>query len=308
MAVQVNQSIGLSIIVPAYRSQKTVMSSLASLTAQEGCGEVEVIVVDSSPDDATEAIVREHFPGVVYEHVRDRLLPHAARNRGAALARGDLILFTDPDIIAPPDWGRRMMDMQAGHNGVAVAAIACYGERWLDLGIHFCKYGNWLPGGAVRKIGIGPTSGMLCSRAAFTRVGGFQGEYMLADTLISEAFIAAGIPLWFMPWPAAAHWHTSGFGAFLRERAERGREYGLLRLQRGARGRWRTLAVLALLPLRLVSQTARTARHAIRGHQSREFLAALPVLVCGHAAWLFGEARTGLRRLLGLPQGGACKF
>jgi len=64
----------------------------------------EILVIDSSPDDRTEKIVRIKFPDVRYHHSQNRLLPHAARNRGVKMARGELFVFTDPDIYAPAHW------------------------------------------------------------------------------------------------------------------------------------------------------------------------------------------------------------
>ena len=93
----------VSIIIPAYRSEATVAATLESLRRQTW-RDFEVVLVDSSPGDETERIVTRQYPEVNYRHAGRRLLPHAARNEGVARSRGSVLIFTDPDIRAEPDW------------------------------------------------------------------------------------------------------------------------------------------------------------------------------------------------------------
>jgi glycosyltransferase involved in cell wall biosynthesis len=74
-------------------------AALASLRAQVGAPEFEIVVVDNGSSDATPEVARRH--GAQYAFVAE---PNRgkARNAGIARASGDAIVFVDDDVIAPP--------------------------------------------------------------------------------------------------------------------------------------------------------------------------------------------------------------
>ncbi len=92
----------VSVIIPAYNSQKTIKGLLDSLFQQDFSDVYEIIVVDDGSTDSTAAIVSG------YDNVKlikqNNAGPAAARNKGAAEAKGDIILFTDSDCEAAPNW------------------------------------------------------------------------------------------------------------------------------------------------------------------------------------------------------------
>ena len=89
----------LSVIVVAYKSSLEIGSCLGSLPRLLNQREVEVLVVDNSPGDGTDAIVAERFPGVYYHPSSENLGFGRANNRGLSVARGDYILFLNPDTV-----------------------------------------------------------------------------------------------------------------------------------------------------------------------------------------------------------------
>lgn len=94
----------LSVIIVAYKSREEIGQCLASLPrelalADGGRGGVEIIVVDNSPDDETGEIVRGRFPHVAYLAPRANLGFGRANNVGYARARGELVLFLNPDTV-----------------------------------------------------------------------------------------------------------------------------------------------------------------------------------------------------------------
>lgn len=93
----------LSIIIVAYRSRAELGPCLASLPRRLPRGEVEVIVVDNSPEDGAGEMVRRDFPWVVYEPSASNLGFGRANNVGYARARGGFILFLNPDTVANAD-------------------------------------------------------------------------------------------------------------------------------------------------------------------------------------------------------------
>lgn len=279
----------VSVVVACYESQRTLARSLRSMLAQSH-GAYEVVVVDSSPTESCAEIVRRDFPGVRLLRSAERLLPHAARNLGAAHAQGELLVFTDPDVYAPPDWLRRMEAAHADRGGVIVGALACHGRRWLDRGIHLVKFSKWLPGRAPQPVDVSPTANMLCPRELFDAAGGFPGDHLLGDATFSWGLRRRGVRLHLHSAAAVEHHHLDSWRGFLRERWRRGILYGELRLAAGDWGGRGPALRLAVLPLRLASNLIHTARHAGGAGELGWLLATAPVVVAGHVVSLAGEA------------------
>ncbi len=89
----------LSIIIVAYRSRNEIAGCLESLPSELPGGKVEVLVVDNSPGDGTDTIVRERFPGVTLLTPGSNLGFGRANNLGYSRAHGDFILFLNPDTV-----------------------------------------------------------------------------------------------------------------------------------------------------------------------------------------------------------------
>ena len=91
-----------SVIVPAYQAATTLGLCLDALNAQTVARDLcEVIVVDDGSTDSTSEIARRVGAQVI---VQPNSGAAAARNAGAAIARGDLLLFTDADCAPVPGW------------------------------------------------------------------------------------------------------------------------------------------------------------------------------------------------------------
>src|SRR3954447_24100594 len=92
----------VSVVVPTFRRAGSIGPTLEALLRLDYPSELlEIIVVDDGSDDGT-AEVLEQFPGVRSEHQRNAGVA-VARNRGARVAHGDLLLFNDDDIVVAPD-------------------------------------------------------------------------------------------------------------------------------------------------------------------------------------------------------------
>ena len=90
----------LSIIIVAYKSRDEIGACLASLPRRIAGGAVEVIVVDNSPFDGAGELVRRKFPWVDYVPAETNLGFGRANNLGYTRARGECILFLNPDTVA----------------------------------------------------------------------------------------------------------------------------------------------------------------------------------------------------------------
>ncbi len=90
----------LSVIIVAYQSRDELGPCLASLPRRLGERTVEVIVVDNSPGAGAGELVRRDFPWVDYVPAEQNLGFGRANNLGYARARGDCILFLNPDTVS----------------------------------------------------------------------------------------------------------------------------------------------------------------------------------------------------------------
>jgi glucosyl-dolichyl phosphate glucuronosyltransferase len=97
-----------SVVVCTYNRAESLRDTLRALRAQETAAprHWEVIVVDNNSKDHTRQAVEElqrEWPLLRYEFEQKQGLSHA-RNHGIAAARGDVLLFTDDDVLPEPDW------------------------------------------------------------------------------------------------------------------------------------------------------------------------------------------------------------
>jgi glycosyltransferase involved in cell wall biosynthesis len=97
-----------SVVVCTYNRAESLRDTLRTLQAlRPAPGRTwEVIIVDNNSKDNTRAVVEEAqrtWPLLRYEFEGAQGLSNA-RNHGIASARGDVILFTDDDVLPEPDW------------------------------------------------------------------------------------------------------------------------------------------------------------------------------------------------------------
>jgi glycosyltransferase involved in cell wall biosynthesis len=97
-----------SIIVCTYNRAESLRDTLRALKAQQTAAPQnwEVIVVDNNSKDHTRQVVEEVqqcWPKLRYEFEAKQGLSHA-RNHGIEAACGDILLFTDDDVLPESDW------------------------------------------------------------------------------------------------------------------------------------------------------------------------------------------------------------
>jgi len=94
----------ISVVIATRERPEILARALGSAVALD-YPRFEVIVVDNDPaTDGTQTMVRERF-GDKVRYVREPLRGLAsAHNRGAATARGEIVAFTDDDVLIDPGW------------------------------------------------------------------------------------------------------------------------------------------------------------------------------------------------------------
>jgi cellulose synthase/poly-beta-1,6-N-acetylglucosamine synthase-like glycosyltransferase len=100
----------VSVVIAAHNEAEHLPALLESL-ARQSYPDVEVIIVDDRSDDATPALLEswqardDRLTVVRLDDAPDDAAPKMhALARGIERSRGELLLFTDADCVAPPDW------------------------------------------------------------------------------------------------------------------------------------------------------------------------------------------------------------
>lgn len=109
--------ISVSVIVPVRNSPAYLGRCLEAILASAHAA-CESIVVDDASTDDTRAVARR-FPIRLIELSGGPYGPGYARNRGAEVARGDVVLFVDADVIITPDTIGRVVETMTGRPQVA---------------------------------------------------------------------------------------------------------------------------------------------------------------------------------------------
>ncbi|MCS6926618.1 MAG: glycosyltransferase [Candidatus Binatia bacterium] len=93
----------VSIVVATLDRPRDLEACLQALVSQVTPRRVEIVVVDNNPSSGLTPPVVGKFPPVVLVNEPRRGLAYA-RNAGIAASRGEIIVTTDDDVIAPPEW------------------------------------------------------------------------------------------------------------------------------------------------------------------------------------------------------------
>jgi GT2 family glycosyltransferase len=97
----------ISVIIPVFNAEAWLGQCLDALRRSH-VAPLECIVVDDAGDDASASTAEA--AGATVLRRRNRRGPAAARNLGAAHARGDILLFIDADVCVHPDTIGRILE------------------------------------------------------------------------------------------------------------------------------------------------------------------------------------------------------
>jgi glycosyltransferase involved in cell wall biosynthesis len=167
-----------SVVMPVLDGAATIGEQLASLLAQQCDVPFEIVVSDNGSTDGTQAIVETYRTGAIPLRLVDASATRgaaAARNAGAAVARGRFLLFCDADDITDPRWVAAMVGALAGADVVSGPTevrrlnpphvVDWRGEGPPDR----------LPGSVFLPSGF--SANMAVTREAFDAVGGFSVSF-----------------------------------------------------------------------------------------------------------------------------------
>lgn len=220
-----------SIVIPTRDRATELRACLEAVAALEHPPDrFETIVVD----DGSRVPIAEAVSDSV-ERTRARVIrqpnagPGAARNRGAAVARGDMIVFLDDDCAPAPGWlsalGREADAFpETGIGGRTVNSLTAnpYSQTSQALIDYLYEYYN--TGEAEQPMFT--TSNLALSRARFERIGGFDTRFTRAggeDRELCLRWVQSGGKLRYTPEAVVHHSHQLGLRSFLTQHFTYGR-------------------------------------------------------------------------------------
>lgn len=220
----------VSIIVPTHNRADALEKTLAHLKQQVFDQPWEVIVVNNNCiDDTDEVVMRQakDFPVALTLIHQTKPGASAARNAGAAAAKGAYLIFMDNDILARPDFIQRHYDNLLKYPGCwFVGHVENLPEQQKTPFGKFRKSLDTSPSAGLTEItGItGQNTSML--REQFNMLNGFDENFHTAsgeDRELAIRAIKKGIRIYLDP--AITVIHNDWAGSSIRDYCKRQRLY-----------------------------------------------------------------------------------
>jgi GT2 family glycosyltransferase len=278
----------VSVIIPTYKRDEVVCDTMTMALAQD-YPDCEVIVVDQTPDpsESVRTFVARADPRLRYLHRDVPNLP-AARNAGVRVARGEIIVFIDDDVIVGPEYVgahvRHYSDPSVGGvMGITLAPEELSGEAALERDLATFEMQDTLDGGCFTVSSlVGCNSSY--RREAFLKAGWaderFGGLGYCEDSDLSFRVRRAGYKLVLDPQVRLVHLALQTGGCGFRDPAHDER----------VRGELNRLRVLLTVKHRLTFGTSRMFSalwSEYRGYAlNRATLSSPPSLLRRHARFL----------------------
>ncbi|HLD49041.1 MAG TPA: glycosyltransferase [archaeon] len=163
-----------SFIIPSLNEEKYIENCLKSIKNQ-AYNSHEIIVVDSYSRDKTVKIAKKYTKKIIFEKKKG---PGIARNGGAKIAKGNILIFADSDVIFEKDFLERLgKKFRKNIGGCIFRLAACDAENYTDYASY--RYVNLIVKFLI-KIGIVMTAGSCFAfdRKTFREAGGYNPEFI----------------------------------------------------------------------------------------------------------------------------------
>jgi GT2 family glycosyltransferase/glycosyltransferase involved in cell wall biosynthesis len=209
-----------SLVIPVYDQFAHTLACLRALAEHPPATAFEVIVVDDGSRDET-ADALPQIQGLRYHRRAANGGFIAACNDGAALARGDYLIFLNNDTIPQPGWLEALLGtFDAEPNTGLVGAQLLYPDGRLQEagGVVFADGSGWNYGrfespddprfAYLRDCDYSSGAAIAIPRALFASLGGFDARYAPAyyeDTDLAFAVRAAGRRVIYQPAARVVH-------------------------------------------------------------------------------------------------------
>jgi glycosyltransferase involved in cell wall biosynthesis len=161
-----------SFIIPSKNEEKYIGRCLSSIRRQRGSH--EIIVVDSYSTDNTVKIARKYGSRVLFERKKG---PAAARNKGAKAAKGDILVFTDADVVFGKDFLEKLGRKFRGISG-CVFRVKPYDAKSFPEAFVYMLLNNIMRIIFTFGFVMTPGSCFVYDRKIFQKTGGFNPKML----------------------------------------------------------------------------------------------------------------------------------
>src|SRR5438132_6129731 len=224
----------VSVIIGNWTAGQALDACLASLAAG-GVSGPEVVLVDNASSDGSAGAVCARHPQVRLLETGANLGFAAGANRGAQAARGDVLVFLNPDARVLPGALASLVEALARTPGTGIAGGGLSGEggRWQPAAARFGPLAHLLLDTTLGRLGARLRRApyrvdwvygtfMAVRRDLFRQLGGFDPRYFLYGEDLDLCYRAARLGARTIHVPAARALHGPNLSAA--QRFGRGRE------------------------------------------------------------------------------------
>jgi GT2 family glycosyltransferase len=210
--------LSVSLVIVTYNSARYIAACLDAVLAQD-YPDVEVVVVDSASGDNTCDLIASSYPQVRLIRSDANIGYGAGNNLGARAARGDVLVFLNPDTVVEPGWLAALVDgMRAAGRQLATSKITLLndqqrlntsGNQIHYLGLSYCRgFKQHRSAYATPELVSGASGAALAiTRELFQQLEGFdEGLFLYHDDVdLSLRALLAGERCAYVPDSVAQH-------------------------------------------------------------------------------------------------------
>lgn len=223
-------SVEASIIIPLGPGAEVPIGSLQAIEQLHSPAREVIVVIDRNA--SAEPEIRKLFPGVRVIRCRGTG-SYAARNTGAAAARGGTFAFLDAGCLPELNWlseGMRVLTAEPNCGAVGGRIVQPLRDR--PTGAELCEVVMYLDQRHyVEELGFAATANCFVSREVFEEVGGFDARFRSGgDWALSHRLTRLGLSVCYADSAMVVHPPRSRFRDFVAK--ERRLQKGHLMLRR----------------------------------------------------------------------------
>ncbi len=210
----------VSIIIPTFNGASRIANCLDALCPQAAAASAEIIVVDDGSTDGIGDVIRQYRGVRLISQVNSG--PAAARNRGAAEAKGAIILFTDDDCVPTERWLQTMT--KPFEDPAVVGVKGTYQTRQRSLVARFVQYDyedRYRRMATQPEIDFVDTYSAAFRRDRFLELKGYDTSFPVAcaeDIELSYRMSKLGWKMVFEPSAIVYHTHPDTLWRYLKKK------------------------------------------------------------------------------------------
>jgi len=209
----------VSIIIPCFNAERTLRACLDSLLRQDYT-DYEVIAVDDVSTDSTPAILKGYRDRIRVKRLTTNSGPSVARNAGADLATGELLIFMDTDCTASdPRWIQKHVEAHKDGAKKLVGSYIDADEKGMTAKAF--RYNNWhVCHKRLKKMPFGvyhlQSTNLSVRKSHYKEMGGFAENLRTCEDI--EFAVRArrhGLAVEYIPTFGVEHLNRTSFRQYL---------------------------------------------------------------------------------------------